>query len=302
MATCFIYSLEDSPPLFGGEFLVKLTLPSILLANLPSFFYTLLLSFLYFGLVGATADKIVKVSLTIFVLATVTEIFSSYLSFINVRFDWWDITFSALASIIFIAISSKYIVNSKTIPSAPSKNKLGFLLVLIVAVSTNIASSIDKTDIITYEPKYMTYTELRSSVTMVERSEPKKVGKIYIYQDYILINEPYKGIHIYLAENLTHLAFIKIPGNIDIAVRDDILYADSFIDFIAVQLSTDKTQIQVLKRYTDVFPYDEYSVIDNPEVSFGSLDKTKGVVIGYRKDKKTIHNFTSLFHEVTYED
>ncbi len=182
-------------PLLGGEFLVKLTLPSVLLASLPSFFYTLLLSFLYFGLVGATANKIVKVSLTIFVLATVTEIFSSYLSFINARFDWWDIIFSALASIIFIAISSKYIVNSKTIPSAPPKNKLGFLLVLIVAVSTNIASSLDETEDIIYEPEYMTYTELRSSVTVVERSEPKKIGKIYIYQDYILINELYTTWH-----------------------------------------------------------------------------------------------------------
>ena len=83
------------------------------------------------------------------------------------------------------------------------------------------------------------------------------VGKIYFYQDYILVNEKYEGIHIIDnsdPSNPQSTNFICIPGNIDIAVKDDILYADSYTDLIAIDIS-DIGNIQIVKRFEDVFPW-----------------------------------------------
>lgn len=92
-------------------------------------------------------------------------------------------------------------------------------------------------------------------VGMIKAIPAKKTGKIYIYNDYLFINEPNEGIHIYNNANPSapvNVAFLQIPGNVDLAIRNNILYADNFIDLLAFDISN-MSNIKQVKRVTDVF-------------------------------------------------
>jgi hypothetical protein len=55
-------------------------------------------------------------------------------------------------------------------------------------------------------------------------------GKIYRYGNYLLINERNKGIHVFDNSDRSKpvaLGFVEIIGNSDMAVRNDVLFADN---------------------------------------------------------------------------
>lgn len=79
-------------------------------------------------------------------------------------------------------------------------------------------------------------------------------GKIYVKDDMILINEMGKGIHMIYNENPAEpkkIGFIKIPGNIDVAVKGDMIYADNYMDLVA--LNTKTGEIKRVKNAFKVF-------------------------------------------------
>ncbi|RZK60664.1 MAG: hypothetical protein EOO91_00555 [Pedobacter sp.] len=83
----------------------------------------------------------------------------------------------------------------------------------------------------------------------------RKTGKIYLYNDLLFINEPNKGVHIYSNVNPSapvNLAFLQIPGNVDLAISNNILYADSYVDLLAFDISN-ISNIKQVKRLKDVF-------------------------------------------------
>lgn len=89
-------------------------------------------------------------------------------------------------------------------------------------------------------------------------TKPAKVlrtGKIYIYKNFLFINEVRKGIHIFENSDPSkpvNLAFLKVPGNVDMAISNDILYADSYVDLLAFDISS-ISSIKQVKRLKDVF-------------------------------------------------
>ncbi|QPH37686.1 LVIVD repeat-containing protein [Pedobacter endophyticus] len=94
------------------------------------------------------------------------------------------------------------------------------------------------------------------SVGITKPTIAKTTGKIYLYNDFLFINEPNKGIHIYNNTNPSapiNLAFLQIPGNVDLSVRNNILYADSYVDLLAFDISNINA-IKQVKRVQDVFP------------------------------------------------
>lgn len=92
----------------------------------------------------------------------------------------------------------------------------------------------------------------------VEKSTPQdlvKPGKIYAYNQYLIVSETKKGIHVIDNTNPANpvkIAFVKIPGVIDIAVKDNILYADSYTDLVALNI-TDPTKISEVGRVKNMF-------------------------------------------------
>lgn len=80
-------------------------------------------------------------------------------------------------------------------------------------------------------------------------------GKIYIYEDYLFINEPLEGIHIFDNSNPANpkaVSFVKIPGNVDMAIKDDALYVDSYVDLLTFDLSN-PSKPNLIDREKDVF-------------------------------------------------
>lgn len=133
-----------------------------------------------------------------------------------------------------------------------------------------------------YRPIYLSYAELRNVTTQGPRSL-EHPGKIYVRGTYLFINEPGAGIHIIDNHDPTNpqpVAFVNIRGNVDMAVKGDVLYADSATDLVALDISNPQ-QVQVLNRVENVFPYTSFP----PEtgVRFECVDKSKGVVVGWEK-------------------
>lgn len=107
-----------------------------------------------------------------------------------------------------------------------------------------------------YRPVLMLRSDLESSIKVQEPKSIEKYGKIYRKDSLLFINEPYEGIHIYDnsdPQNPENLGFINIPGNIDIAMKGDILYADNAVDLVTMRLNADHS-ITILDRNRDVFP------------------------------------------------
>lgn len=91
-----------------------------------------------------------------------------------------------------------------------------------------------------YRPVYKTTEQARAEIKSYSPAEIVHPGKIYYKDGYVYLNELQKGIHVIDIRNTnqpTRVGFIKIPGNVDMAVRGNILYADMFTDLIALDIS-----------------------------------------------------------------
>ncbi len=109
---------------------------------------------------------------------------------------------------------------------------------------------------IKYTPIYKTVDEIRQDIQILPPREVRVPGKIYFYQNYILLNEVREGLHVINntdPANPVKLAFIQIPGNVDMAVKEDILYADNYIDLLSIDISNPEIPV-VMNRTEDVFP------------------------------------------------
>lgn len=124
----------------------------------------------------------------------------------------------------------------------------------------------------TLTPFYLSVADLRKqAVSMDKPHQMSAPGKIYIYGDYLFINEINKGIHVIdnsIPSSPRFLNFINIPGNIDLAVNSNILYADSYVDLLAFDISN-PTSITLVKRVENVFE-NQY------------IDLAKGLIRGFK--------------------
>lgn len=108
---------------------------------------------------------------------------------------------------------------------------------------------------IRYDPIYLEVDEIRKDIQIQEAMPLKNPGKIYYYKEYIIINERREGLHIIdnrNPESPENIAFVKIPGNIDMAVKNGILYADNYIDLLAIDIQN-PAQPKFISRTEDVF-------------------------------------------------
>lgn len=145
-----------------------------------------------------------------------------------------------------------------------------------------------------YKPVYMTYTELRQSVKSVSATELKDVGKIYYKSPYIFVGEVNKGIHVIDNTNPSspqNIGFIRIPGNLDIAIKDNVLFADSYIDLVAIDISDPKNVTEIW-RDQEVFPQRNYMGWTG--------DATRGVVTDWVEADTTIQQPCTNYSPIVF--
>ncbi len=148
-------------------------------------------------------------------------------------------------------------------------------------------------------PVYMDYDQFRKSVKMEPSEALKNPGKIYFKDGYIFINEELKGIHIIDNRNPAspvNINFITLQGNMDIAIKGDILYADSYVDLVAIDISN-ISQPKEVARVKGVFPY-TLPPKENDNLGIDQIDKSKGVVTGW--DIKLVRNRIESRHFPVY--
>lgn len=135
-------------------------------------------------------------------------------------------------------------------------------------------------------PVYMTYEELRDAVEVTAPRDLENPGKIYFKDGYLFVNEELKGVHIIdnrNPENPQNIGFIEIPGNVDIAIKENIMYADSYVDLVAIDISDISNPVEV-HREKDIFPYTTPPPA-NEDYRIAEVDEEKGVVIDWEIKK-----------------
>lgn len=136
-------------------------------------------------------------------------------------------------------------------------NHLLFLLALSVVWLTSCTDSCKETRTYRrYTPINFTVTQLRQGVQTESPQPLVNPGKIYTKDQFLFINELKQGIHIIDNRNPSApkpVAFIRIPGNGDLAIRNSILYADSYMDLVAFDISN-PASIKEINRVENVFP------------------------------------------------
>ncbi|RYU95650.1 LVIVD repeat-containing protein [Emticicia agri] len=109
----------------------------------------------------------------------------------------------------------------------------------------------------TTSPVVLPVEQIRNEIASQGPQELINLGKIYVKDNYIFINELKKGLHIIDNSNPQqpqNIAFLKIPGVIDMAVKDNILYADNYMDVVTFDI-TDPKNVKQTGRVKDVFTY-----------------------------------------------
>lgn len=134
------------------------------------------------------------------------------------------------------------------------------MLILALTSCTKDQCKINRT-YTKYTPVFITYEEFRTSSVYADAPQAiKQPGKIYFKDNMIYVNEYLKGVHVIDNSdpaNPQKVAFIHIPGNVDIAIKCNTLYADSYVDLIAVDI-TSPTSVHQIGRLENVFPYQEW--------------------------------------------
>ena len=135
-----------------------------------------------------------------------------------------------------------------------------------------------------YKPIYID----KAKIHIISTSAPVPIinpGKIYIYNQLVFINERGRGIHIIDNTNpsnpqKTH--FLNIPGNYDIAIRNNYLYADNASDLITIDINN-LNNISVVSRISNVYDVQKQMYPDFTDGYFECVDTTKGFVVGWYK-------------------
>lgn len=155
--------------------------------------------------------------------------------------------------------------------------------VLLVATSCDKAKENEVVD--GYKPIYATAQDLES-IDVRPQEALENPGRIYLYENYLLINDQSKGIHIYDNtdnSNPQEVSFIAIPGNMDFSVSNGMLYADNITDMIIIDISNPEAPAYK-NRIQDVFPVQQFP---DEFGAFECVDPDKGIVVGWEKTQLT---------------
>lgn len=152
-------------------------------------------------------------------------------------------------------------------------------------------------------PVYLSFDELRQPVTVTASQTLENPGKFWRKDNYLFVSDIHKGIHVYNIANVAspyEMAFVSVPGVVDVAVKDNYLLADSYTDLLVLDISNPGQPAQA-KRLNDVFTYNAFKVQPKEGYPVVTPDQTKGVVVGWNiekvKDEYGCNGGPSVFYE-----
>lgn len=139
-------------------------------------------------------------------------------------------------------------------------------------------------------PVYTTKSTVIANINGSASEPIGSIGRIYIKDQFIYLNEPDKGIHIIDNTNPAsprQIAFLNIPGNQEVAIKGNTLYADMYRDLMAIDIS-DPHQIKVTGTAHEVF-LDRYEDMTGyTTVNGGIIVDSSYMLTGYVKRDTTL--------------
>lgn len=136
--------------------------------------------------------------------------------------------------------------------------KKALFLLVIAFASWSCTDECNQTrTFLTTVPFSIGQEQLKNSIITEGPRNLEKPGKIYVYDNYLIITEKKKGIHIIDNSNPSSpqkISFVKIPGVLDMAVKDEVLYVDSYTDLVALDIKNPKS-IKEIGRLVNRFNY-----------------------------------------------
>lgn len=147
--------------------------------------------------------------------------------------------------------------------------KRSFFVFLVILVLSGCLKDSVTEQYTFYRPVYFPRETIMNKIKSSEATAIIQPGKIVIRDHYLFLNELDRGIHIIDIANPAspiNMAFIEIPGCVDMAVNGNYLYADCYKNLVALDI-TDPAKV-VLKQFLDkVFPERYYQGGFTPDSS-----------------------------------
>lgn len=133
---------------------------------------------------------------------------------------------------------------------------LAFVFSAVAIIITSCSDTCEQTrQLVYYQPVYSTSAQVKAAVKLEAPKEMSQLGRIYFKDGYLFINEVGEGIHVIDNRNPSNpkpISFLAIPGNYDLAIQGSTLYADSYIDLVAFDI-TNIAAIKEINRIERLF-------------------------------------------------
>ncbi|MDR2534338.1 MAG: hypothetical protein LBC81_06160 [Tannerellaceae bacterium] len=131
-------------------------------------------------------------------------------------------------------------------------------------------------------PVYLDYETMRAPLATSQARELKNPGKICFKDNYLFIVEAKEGIHVIDVSNPAsprNITFIESPGCNDIAIRNQSLYTEHYVDLVVFDVS-DVNSVKQTARLENIFPY-SIPPIKDPALAYDYIDAQKGIVVDW---------------------
>ncbi|AWX43974.1 hypothetical protein HME9304_00973 [Flagellimonas maritima] len=180
-----------------------------------------------------------------------------------------------------------------------------FGIVALVFVSCDDKDD-DYADYLVARPLIMSRAEFATSLSIEVPRPIDESGKVYTYKNYIFINDKYQGVHVIDNSNPEQprkISFINIPGNVDISVKDDFLFADSLMDLVVLDIS-DINTIKPVDRLENVLGNNVFFPLGVDIYEHEDYDYETEIVIGWQTttERRLIEEVEQQIGDVLFND
>jgi len=162
--------------------------------------------------------------------------------------------------------------------------RTSFYFLLCILLSSCYSEPEEETRIVDGMKPIYTTPESFDEIGSFESRGFSNLGKIVYSNQFIYINERYKGVHVIDnsdPSNPVPKHFWKIPGNIDFTIKQDFLYADNSLDLLVINIA-DPSNISVLSRIDNFYPsIQNENFPTSYNGFFECVDDNLGLVIGW---------------------
>ena len=188
--------------------------------------------------------------------------------------------------------------------------KIAFVLTLCVAVTFTACNDDEQpgeyADYLVARPLTLSVDEFKNSVDIIPPVPIAQSGKIYAYEDLIFVNDKFKGVHVIDNSDPSapeKVSFIKVAGNVDISIKDDILYADSLMDLIVIDIS-DLNNIQIVNRLENVLQSNVVWPAEAEIFEYEQIDYENEILVGWEvvSERRRVEDVQQLFDDRVFAE